>query len=168
MKLFNYLIKIRLNFFLFTKLNILLIKGKFGIIFLYLPKYYFYKLENNKFLFCFLNKYFFYYLLKQFFFIYKKFYKFFYFRLRLKGLGYRIKRMTKKIYRFFLAYNHYFYFFVPIDIYIWQKKRNFLALSIDKIRINNLFNQLLLIKKLDFFERTNSFIVPKKILFLKK
>src|SRR6185295_2886285 len=108
--LFNYLIKIKLDFFLFSKLNILLIKGRFGIIFLYLPKYYFYKLNNNKFLFCFLNKYFFYSLLKQFFFIYKIFYKFYYFRLRLKGLGYRIKRMTKKIYRFFLAYNHYFIF----------------------------------------------------------
>jgi hypothetical protein len=28
--------------------------------------------------------------------------------------------------------------------------------------------QLLLLKKLDFFERTNSFINPKKILYLKK
>lgn len=167
--LFSYLIKIKLNLLLFKKLNLLLIKGKFGIIYLFMPKFYFYKIEkNDKLLFCFLNKYYFYYLLKQFFFIYKIFFKFYYFRLKLKGLGYRIKKITKKIYRFFLAYNHYFYFFVPLNIFIWQKKRNFLILSFDKIKLNNLFNQLILLKKLDFLEKTNSFISPKKILYLKK
>jgi hypothetical protein len=117
--LFNYLIKVKLNLFLFTKLNLLLIKGRFGIIYIYMPKIYFYKKgKNNELFLCFLNKFFFYSFFKQFFFIYKIFYKFFYFRLKLKGLGYRIKRMTKKIYRFFLAYNHYFYFFVPLNIFV--------------------------------------------------
>ena len=67
-----------------------------------------------------------------------------------------------------MGYNHYFYFFVPIYIYIFNKKRNFLILSNDKIKINNIFYQFLLLKNLDFYERTKSFINPKKILFLKK
>jgi hypothetical protein len=83
-------------------------------------------------------------------------------------LGYRIKKYNKNFYRFFMAYNHFFYFYVPKNFFIYNKKRNFLILSMDKIAINNLFLQLLLLKKMDFFERTNSFIIAKKILFLKK
>jgi hypothetical protein len=36
------------------------------------------------------------------------------------------------------------------------------------MRLNTVFSNLVLLKKLDFFERTNSFIVPNKVLFLKK
>jgi hypothetical protein len=67
-----------------------------------------------------------------------------------------------------MAYNHFFYLYTPINVYIWNKKRNFLLLSIDNNKLNNLFFQLLLLKKIDFFERTNTFIIPKKILFIKK
>jgi hypothetical protein len=57
---------------------------------------------------------------------------------------------------------------MPKNIFVWTKKRNLLAVSIDKIRLNNVFLSLVLLKKLDFFERTNSFITPNKILYLKK
>jgi len=38
----------------------------------------------------------------------------------------------------------------------------------DKIKLNDIFRELVLLKKLDFFERTNSFIIPRKIIFIKK
>ena len=163
---FNFFLKLDLSFY--NKLNFIYIKGENGVIFFKLPNYFFYKNINDILSFCFLNKYFFNSFFKQILFFIKIFYKYYFIRLKLKGLGYRIKKYNNDLYRFFMGYNHYFYFFVPVNTYIWNKKRNFLILSIDKIKINDIFNQLLLLKKLDFFERTNSFINPKKILFLKK
>jgi hypothetical protein len=87
----------------------------------------------------------------------------------LRGLGYRIKRVSRKIYRFFFAFNHFFYLYVPVNVYIWVKKRYMLAISNNKYKLNNLFHHLLLLKNLDFIKkRTDSFIVPKKIVFIKK
>jgi hypothetical protein len=34
--------------------------------------------------------------------------------------------------------------------------------------LNDLFAKLLKIKKMDFYERANTFIVPRKILYIKK
>jgi hypothetical protein len=135
---------------------------------LHLPRIFFYIKNANEIKFLFLNKWFYSSFFKQIYIFYKIFFKFYFFRIKLKGLGYRIKKITKKIYRFFLAYNHYFYLFVPKNIYFWTKKRNVLAISIDKIKLNNMFNQLVVLKKLDFYERTKSFLIPNKIVFIKK
>lgn len=157
-----------INFLFLKNKNIFLIKGTYGIILLYLPSYYYYNIINNDLFFIFFSKYKFFSFIKQIYFFYKFFYKIFFFRIKLKGLGFRIKQITKKIYRFFMGYNHYFYFYVPKNIFIWSKKRNLLAVSIDKIKLNDLFAQLLLIKKIDFYERTKTFIIPNKIYFIKK
>jgi hypothetical protein len=134
-----------------------------------LPRFYYLKLNlGNELNFLFLDKWFFKTFLKQFFFFYKVFFKFYFFRIKLKGLGYRIRKMTNKLYRFFVAYNHYIFFYVSSNVFVWTKKRNLLALSIDKVKLNNIFYQLLMLKKIDFYEKSNSFIVPKKILFIKK
>ena len=163
---FNYFLSLDIKFFF--RLNYLYINGDNGVIRFVLPKFFFLKNNNNSVSFCFLNKYFYSVVFKQINFYLNFFFKFFFIRLKLKGLGYRVKKYNKDMYRFFMGYNHYFYFYTPRNIFIWKKKRNFLLISIDKVKINNVFNQLLLLKKLDFFERTNSFINPKKILFLKK
>lgn len=166
--IFNNIINLDIDFFLKPNIGLFFIKGKFGVIFIYLPKYYFYFITLNKMNFIFLNKWFFSTFLKQFFCFYKIFYKMFFFRIKLKGLGYRIKKITSKLYRFFIAYNHYIYFYVCSNIFIWTKKRNLLAVSFDKMKLNDLFSHLLLLKKMDFREKTNAFIVPKKILYIKK
>lgn len=164
----NYFFLNDLKFLLLKNLNFLLIKTKLNIIKLNLPYYYFYYLLNNKINLIFLNKFFFITCIKQIYYFYTFFYKFYFFRLKLKGLGYRIKKITKKIYRFFMAYNHFFYLYIPKNIYIWNKKRNLLVLSLDKIKLNNFFFQLIYLKKIDFYEKTKSFIIPNKILFIKK
>jgi hypothetical protein len=164
---FNYFLKLDVNFYI-DEFNSLLIKGNNGVVYFFLPSFYFLKSNKNNINFCFLNKFYFNIVYKQLFLYLKFFYKVYFLRLKLKGLGYRIKKYNKNLYRFFMGYNHFFYFYVPINLFVWNKKRNLLILSIDKIRINDIYSQLLLLKKLDFFEKTNSFINPKKILFIKK
>jgi hypothetical protein len=158
-----------LDLFLNKKFNILFIKGNHGIIFLYLPRIFFIKKSDNNIRLLLNAKNIFFSILKQFLFLYRLLFKFFFFRIRLRGLGYRIKKISKKIYRFFFAFNHYFYLYVPLNVYIWVKKRYLLAISNNKAKLNNLFNHLLLLKKLSFIKnRTDSFVVPKRIVFIKK
>src|SRR5579872_7514993 len=83
------------------KLNILFIKGNNGVVCLYLPKISFIKMSSNKIRLLFYSKEKFFSVLKQFLFLYKLLFKFFFFRIRLRGLGYRIKKISKKIYKFF-------------------------------------------------------------------
>lgn len=164
-----------LDIFYYVRSNILFLKGNYGTSFLYMPKYFFIKhkykdlTSSNKVLyFLFLNKYNFFTVIKQIFNLYTILYKFYFFRLKLKGLGFRIRKITKGLFRFFFAYNHFFYFHVPNNIFVKHKKRIILFFSNNKQRLNDIFHHLILIKKMDFYEKTNSFIMPKKIWYLKK
>jgi len=154
---------------LFSGLNMLLFKVYGGVLVLHMPLHFFLRYSTMQSLeFIFTEKIFFTNFIKQFINYLALISKVFFLKIKLKGLGYRIKKYNKSIYRFFVGYNHYFYFYTPLHVIIWYKKRNVIMLSLDKIKLNNIFNQLLLLKKLDFFERTNSFISQKKILYLKK
>ena len=148
------------NIFFFRNLN-----GYFKV---FMPSFFFIKKIKLKYFFLFLNKFNFFSIYKQFIRFYNMLYKFFFFKLRLRGLGYRIKNISKYLYRFFFAFNHYFYFYISNDIFVRHYKRNMLIFSNNKQKLNDIFIHLLLLKKLDFYERTNSFIVLNKILLLKK
>lgn len=150
------------------KINLLILNNSIIFIKIYLSKIYFYKNEINKLAFLFLNKYNYITILKQFLYFYKNYFKFYFFKVRLRGLGYRIRRMTKNLYRFFFGINHYFYLHWIPDIFLKHYRRNLIVISHNKIKLNDIFAHLLLLKKLDFYERNNSFIISKKILFLKK
>jgi hypothetical protein len=115
---YNYLIYSDLNFIFFQYLNILLIKLKSGILKIFFPKYFFFILKKNSLNFIFINKFYFSSIITQLFNYIKTCSKFYFFRIKLKGLGYRIKKINKNIYRFFMAYNHFFYLYTPINVYI--------------------------------------------------
>jgi len=116
--IYNYIIRLDLKLLYKKELNILFIKEKYGVLFLYLPKFFFINENINNLKLSFLSRLNFMNVLKQFLFLCNYYLVLFFFRIKLKGLGYRIKKITKKIYRFFLAYNHYFYFFVPKNVFI--------------------------------------------------
>jgi len=94
--------------------------------------------------------------------------KFFFFKLRLKGLGYIIKKVTSRFLRFFFAKNHFFHFYVPYVFYIKVRRRNIFIFSYHKVLLNDLFHHFMLLKKIDLYEKTKSFVSINKILFLKK
>ena len=94
--------------------------------------------------------------------------KIFFFQLRLKGLGYRMKRFKNKYIKFFFTKNQLFYLHIPMEIYIKMRRRNIYILSINKSKLNDIFHHFMLLKKLDLYEKTKSFVMKNKILFLKK
>lgn len=144
--------------------NILFFKNLFGYMKIFMPSLFF----VSRFKYLFLNKNFYNNFLNNFLFFFNKFYRFFFFRLRLRGLGYRIRKITKKLYRFFFAFNHFFYFHVSKDVFFKHRRRHLIIFSNNLVKLNDIFSHLLLLKKLDFYERNNTFIISRKILFFKK
>ena len=69
-------------------------------------------------------------------------------RIKIKGLGYRIRKVTQELYYFFFNYTNMFYFNIPNNILIkWYKKR-IILLSNDFYLLKILFAHILLLKKL--------------------
>jgi len=78
-------------------------------------------------------------------------------------------KINKKLLKFFFfAKNHFYYFNIPLYNYVKIRRRNFFVISFNKMLLNQLFHHFMLLKKLDLYEKTNSFISKNKILFLKK
>ena len=158
----------RVNIYFFQKKNVIIFKNVLGYLKMYMPNIFFLKKIKNRTSFIFLKKNHYNDFLNNFFLFINNFFRFYFFRLRLRGLGYRIKKITKKLFRFFFAFNHYFYFHVSNEVFFKHRKRNLIVFSNNLMKLNDIFSHLLLLKKLDFYERSNTFIVSKKILFFKK
>ena len=93
----------------------------------------------------------------------------YFFKLKLRGLGYKLYSFfRKRLIKFFFAYNHFFYLHVPKNIFFRRLRRKFIFFSNDLSLLNDLLVKVLKLKKMDFYERANTFIVPKKILYIKK
>ena len=149
--------------------NILYVNTRFGPRKFHMPNYFFFKNEENgvKFIFNDYNKYNLFF--RQLIRIFARSFRIFFFKLKLRGLGYKvISSVRRKIIRFFFAYNHFFYLHVPKNIFFKKIKRKFFFYSNDLPILNDVFAKLLKIKKMDFYERANTFIVPRKILYIKK
>ena len=158
----------KINYYYSKNDNLLFLQKNLSYGKLRLPSFFFVLKKEKKIIFLFTMFKFMKTMLNLILSYYKKSFKFFFFRLRLRGLGYKIKKFAKKFYRFFFGINHYFYLNVPYDIVVKRRRRTLLVFSLNLQKLNDFFTHLLLVKKLDLYERANSFIVAKKILFLKK
>ena len=155
-----------LDLFYSKPTNKMFLRHKYGTGILYMPNYFF--MKPNTFSFLFLDKYAFFTFWKQLFNLYSILRRVFFFRLKLKGLGYRIRKTTRRLYRFFFAFRHFYYLHLPHGIFAKHKKRLIVFFSNNKQKLNDIFAHLLLLKKMDFYSKTKSFIIPNKVLFIKK
>jgi len=154
---------------LFIYRNSLIIKTNFGYKTLFLPNFYFFKKVQGgiKFIFSDYHKY--NVVLRQLKNILINSCKIYFFKLKLRGLGYKLySHVRRRIVKFFFAYNHFFYLHVPKYVFFKKLKRKFIFYSNNLPVLNDLFVKVTQLKKMDFYERANTFIVPKKILYIKK
>ena len=107
-KIFKYYISL-LN-------NIIVIIYKTRFFIFKIPSIFFYKIENNNYKLLFLNKFFYISFLRFFFNFYNKLFPFYYFRLKLKGLGYRIFHLSKLLIKIFFNRSNFFYIHLPTCI----------------------------------------------------
>lgn len=117
--------------------NIFYIKNIYGrIIKFLLPSYFFYnyRLRNVDIMqvkFMFLKRFFYSSFLAHFFYHYIQLFSVFFVKLKIRGLGYRMRKVSSFLYLFFFNYTNYYYFFRPFDllIKIYRKRMLLLACS---------------------------------------
>jgi hypothetical protein len=83
-----------------------------------LPKYFLYKKHNNKQELILIDKQFFNNIIMNFFLLYNRLIYIYIVRLKLKGLGFRIRKISNNLYYFFFNYTNMYYFYIPNNILI--------------------------------------------------
>jgi len=122
--------------------------------------------ENKVWSFLFIDKKPFKILIKNLLYFYNIFYALYFYRLKMKGLGFRIIKIALNFYRFFFNQTNYFYFYIPENILMLYKQRSllFVGLSWDILKI--VIVHVLLLKKLTIY-RTRGLIYPRQVRILK-
>jgi len=95
----------------------------------------------------------------------------FFARLKLKGLGFRLKRYGRFLFRLFLGFNHFFYVHLPNYIYIKSRKKKLIFLSRSKILLFLFFWQVIEIRKLIVYfkgSKAKGFFKKRSFRFIKK
>lgn len=163
----DYIFSKEINLLFSSKKDLFLLKSDLGVIALKLPSYYFYLTNNNIFSLIFLNRFFFISFLKHFFTCLNRLSLIYFIRIKIKGLGYRIRKISNELYYFFFNYTNMFYFYIPNNILIkWYKKR-IILISNDFYSLKTLFSHILLLKKLGPY-RLRGLRYPRQIILLKK
>lgn len=163
----NYKLNKNLDLAYISKHNLFVLKNIIGIIIFYLPSYFFHKIKYNEISILFLKKFFYKSFLSHFFANYLNLNNIYVIRLKIKGLGYQIYKITKSLYSFHFHYINFFYSFIPSNIIIhWYKKR-IILIGNNKVILKNFFKCILLLKKLGPY-RLLGIRYPRQIFFLKK
>lgn len=152
-------------YFFFSEACVCLVSEANFIVFR-LPAYFFFKFFENGFSFLFLNYFFFKNFINSFILLQRKFYNYFFFRMKIKGLGYRFIRLSKSLYRFFFISTNFFYLHLPKTVMVKLRKRRllFLGSNLDTFRIFVL--NLLLLKGFSAY-RPRGITYPRRIVLLK-
>ncbi len=161
LRVLNFSFDSSFDFFFFEPHCLFFIKYFRGIFVLQLPSlfffnrvYFYFFFKNKKSIKIFLNNLFF--LNHLFFFL----------KLKVRGLGYRVKRITDNFFRFFLGTTNLFFFHVPRNILIRVRRRRMLLVSCDLSLLNLVFSHLLLLKKIIPYKLRGVFF-PKQIILMK-
>lgn len=166
----NSVYKLSLDFdFFFSKFsNLLYIKGFFGVLVVVLPSYYFFKFNNNNFLsFLFLDRFFFVSFISHFLYLARRLFFFNYVRLKIKGIGHRVRKVSNFLYKFFFFSASFFYFHVPFGLIFRLKKKRMLLLSNDLDLLKKVLAHILLLKKVTAY-RKRGLLTFKHILLRKE
>lgn len=161
LKVSNFFFDSSFKFFFFEPRCWFFIKCPRGVYVLQLPSFFFF--NRISYSFCFSSKSSFKSFLNHLFFFH---HLFFFLRLKVRGLGYRIKRITDNFFRFFLGTTNLFFFHAPKTILIRVRRRRMLLVSFDSALLNLVFSHLLLLKKIIPYKLRGVFF-PKQIILMK-
>jgi hypothetical protein len=159
------------NFHFFFDLfrNRLFLKGNYGIFVFTLPSLFYFSL-NHKYLnvisLIFYSRFYFSSFLSHFMYHYRRIFVVFFVRLKVRGLGYRIKPLSKYLIRFFLGTTNYLFFHVPKGILARAKRRRLLLVSNNYANLRLFYVNLLLLKKLIPYQLRGIFF-PRQLILMK-
>lgn len=162
----SYVLSSNLDLFLDCEKSIMLIVSIFGVIFFRLPSYYFLKKSENLIELLFVNKFFFSSFITHFFLFYERASMLYFLKLKVKGLGYRIRKISASLYYFFFNYTNMFYFHVPKNILIKCYKKSMILVGNDFSQLKMVFSHILLLKTIGPY-RLRGMRYPRQIVMLK-
>lgn len=84
----------------------------------------------------------------------------------MRGLGYRFKRITSSLFRFYFTKTNYIYFHCPLSIYLFSRKRKVILLSSNKHLLHLVFSHILRLHKSGPYNK-RGFTFPRRV-FRKK
>jgi hypothetical protein len=157
-KLFNYYID------LFHNVIIIIFKSRYFIF--KIPSIFFYKINNISLKILFLNKFYYVTFLKHLFNFYSRFFSFYYFRLKLKGLGFRIFKVSKHLIKIFFNRTNFFYIHIPSCILLKYRTRRMFLISTNYEVLSVLIINILLLKEFIIYRQTGLYY-PRQILLIK-
>jgi hypothetical protein len=141
--------------------------GLNGYFILKTPRIFCYKLiSENAFSLIFINNYYYKSFIKLFNVFYNRLFNFYTFRLRLKGKGYRMKRICKNLYRFYFIKVNYIYLHVPNTVLVKLKKKRIFLISYNFSVLQKLMTYMLLIKVITVYNR-KGLLWPREMIFMK-
>jgi len=156
-----------LNFFFLKQRALFIIIGLNGFFILKMPKIFLYKIiSKNWFSLIFINNYHYQSFLKFFNVFYNRLYSYYTFRLRLKGKGYRMKRICTSLYRFYFIKVNYIYLHVPNAVLVKLKKNRIFFLSYNFCILQILMTYMLLIKAITVYNR-KGLLYPREMIYMK-
>ena len=91
----------------------------------------------------------------------------YYIFIDLVGLGYKIKKITNLVYRFYLGQAHYIYIYVPSEVLFWAYQNKITLFSIYADKIFSLSTNIMLLRKLNAY-KLRGLIRPGQIITLKE
>lgn len=148
-----YKLSVDFDFFFSKCSNLFYIKGIFGVLVLILPSYYFFKLDKNILSFLFLDRFFFISFISHFLYLTRRLFFFNYVRLKIKGIGHRVRKVSNSLYKFFFFSASFFYFHVPLGLLFRLKKKRMLLLSNDLDLLKKVLAHILLLKKVTVYRK---------------
>jgi len=155
---FNYYID------LFCSKIIIIVKSRYFIF--KIPPIFFYKIIKKDYKFIFLSKLYYVTFIKHLFNFYNRFFTFYYFRLKLKGLGYKIFNVTKKLIKIFFNRNNFFYVYIPLCVLLKYRTRRLFFISTSKEVLSTFIIKILYLKEVIIY-RQHGLYYPRQILLIK-
>jgi hypothetical protein len=147
--------------------NIIIIVVKFRFFVFKIPSTFFYKLVcDNSYKFLFLKKFYYISFLKHLFNFYNKCFIFYFFRLKLKGLGYRIFNVTKNLLKVFFNRSNFFYIYISSSILLKNRTRRLFFISTSNEVLSVTIIGILYLKEFVIY-RQHGLYYPRQILLIK-
>jgi hypothetical protein len=114
----NYNFEKNIKFFFSNKDSYIYIKGLYNIFVLKLYKYYYYIIKDKNIILLYNNKNKFLSFIKNLILLYNKITLIYTVRLKLRGLGFKIRKVSKNLYYLFFNYINMYYIYIPKNLLI--------------------------------------------------
>jgi hypothetical protein len=153
------------DFFFLKEKSFFFFKGIFGV-FVFKCPFLFYKKNGDDFSFFFTNSLDFKIFLRNFFSFYNSMFFIYFYKIKIRGLGYRFRFICKRLVRVFMGTVNYIYIHFPEDILFRLRRRRLILASFNLELLRKVFFNILLLKDMVPYDFRGIYY-PRRIILMK-